>query len=99
MVLPRKCTSALGPQAAPGEGNCQISADLKVRSDMQAWAGCLSHPAGLPGLSGSCDPKDLVLVFDTPLNLTRFQKRNETSGYILLFKTKLGLSSTCSKNV
>lgn len=66
---------------------------------MQAWAGRLSRLAGLRGLSGSGNPKALVLVFDTPLNLTPFQNRNETSGYILLFKTKTGLSSSCSKNV
>jgi len=66
---------------------------------MQAWAGRPSHLAGLPGLAGSGDPKTLVLVFDTLLNLTRFQKRNKTSGNILLFKIKLGLSSTCSKNI
>lgn len=66
---------------------------------MQAWAGLLGHLAGLPGPSGSSDLKALVLVFDTPLNLMRFQKRDGTSGYVLLFKTKLGSSSTHSKNV
>lgn len=63
MVLPRTSTPAAGPQAVPGEGKHQISANLRVRSDMQAWAGCLSHLAGLPGLSVSGDPKAFLVVF------------------------------------
>lgn len=78
MVLPREFTFAPRPQAAPGEGNCQMS-NLKVRSDMQAWAGLLNLPTGLPVLSGSGNSKAFVLVFDTLLNLGRFQKKSETS--------------------
>lgn len=79
MVLPREFTFAPRPQAAPGEGNCQMSEDLKVRSDMQAWAGLLNLLAGLPVLSGSGNSKAFVLVFDTLSNLGRFQKKSETS--------------------
>lgn len=63
MVLPRTNTPAAGPQAIPGEGKCQISVNVKVRSVMQAWAGCLSHLVDLPGLSVSGDPKAFLMVF------------------------------------
>lgn len=98
MVLPRKYTSTLGLQDVLGEGNSCISWDFKARSDIQGWAGHLSHLASLPVLSGSCNPRSLVLIFDTPLNLTKIQKRNHSSGYNWS-EINLSMSNTWSKNV
>lgn len=45
---------------------------------MQAWAGCLSHLIGLPGLSVS-DPKTFLVVFIGMYFLVYFTKSKEIS--------------------
>lgn len=78
MFLPRTNTPAAGPQAVPGDGKCQISANVKLRPVMQTWAGCLSHLVGLPGPSAS-GPKAFLVVFIGIYFLVYSAKSNEIS--------------------
>lgn len=90
MVLPSTNTSAARTQAAPGEGKCQISVNVKVIAVLLAWTGFISHLVGLAGLSVSGDPKAFLwyllvyIILYTSLNLTRFQQETETDGYIFV---------------